>query len=450
MDKLSSVDNEQPVNENSCPICKGTRFVYPLLSTGKPDYSRIVPCKCAVEEAETKRTERLQKYSNLGLLTRLTFSNLVPYGKSKEPASQEQFHRASDQAQSFAQKPEGWLVFTGPSGCGKTHLVVAIVNQCIENGIPAFYITSSDLLDHLRASFSPTSEMPYDELFEQVRNAIVLVLDDFGLQSGTPWAKEKLDQLLSHRYNNRLPTVIVSTVLVDELEERVRTRLANTEFCHVFTLGSGLKGLSQYSWAPGLELQKKMTFETFDIKRNDLTPEQRENLEDAYNRALSFAESPQGWLVFVGVNGCGKTHLASAIVNYRYKLGKPALFVVVPDFLDHLRSTFSPDSKISYDQLFESVRNTELLVLDDFGEQASTPWAQEKLYQVINHRYNSNLPTVITTSCSLDEIENRISSRLVDPKLSRPFNISAPDYRESYSSGKITPKRINRTPRKTA
>jgi len=72
-----------------------------------------------------------------------------------------------------------------------------------------------------------------------------------------------------------------------------------------------------------------------------------------------------------------QTHLASAIVNYRYKLGKPSLFIVVPDFLDHLRSTFSPDSKVSYDQLFESVRSSELLVLDDFGEQAGTPWRRK-------------------------------------------------------------------------
>jgi len=84
---------------------------------------------------------------------------------------------------------------------------------------------------------------------------------------------------------------------------------------------------------------------------------------------------------------------------------------------------------VSYDQLFESVRNTPLLILDDFGGQSTTPWAQEKLYQVINYRYNARLPTVITTCCSLDEIENRISSRLVDPKMSLVFPIIAPDYR---------------------
>ena len=110
-------------------------------------------------------------------------------------------------------------------------------------------------------------------------------------------------------------------------------------------------------------------------------------------------------------------------------MNEPALFIVVPDFLDHLRSTFSPDSKITYDQLFESVRNAPLLVLDDFGSQTATPWAQEKLYQVVNYRYNSRLPTVITTNCSLEEIDERISSRLADTNISQSFNIIAPHYR---------------------
>ena len=405
----------------------------------------MVPCRCATKAAESKRLSRLQKYSNLGPLTRMTFATLMPEGRSKEPGTGEQFHAAYEQAVAFAQKPEGWLVFTGPSGCGKTHLAAAIANRCIENNIPAFYVSAADLLDHLRASFNPSSEMPYDEFFEQVRNAAVLVLDDFGAQSGTPWAKEKLDQLLGHRHNNRLPTVIVSTVPVEDLEERVRSRLTNIEFCRIFVLGRAPAELSLHNWAPGLELQKKMTFDSFNLKRVNLPLEQQQNLEMAYSVARNFAETPDGWVVFAGVNGCGKTHLAAAIVNYRYKLGKPALFVVVPDFLDHLRSTFSPESKITYDRLAESVRTAELLVLDDFGEQASTPWVQEKLYQVINYRYNARLPTVITTSLTFDEMDTRIRSRFIDSKISVPIHITAPDYRGD-SGG---PRRMTRPPRKT-
>ena len=83
--------------------------------------------------------------------------------------------------------------------------------------------------------------------------------------------------------------------------------------------------------------------------------------------------------------------------------------------------------------------------MDDFGEQSTTPWAREKLYQVINYRYNARLATVITTRYSLqeilEEIEGSVSSRLVDIKISTPFKIIAPDYRgDLRSSQKKTPR----------
>ena len=195
--------------------------------------------------------------------------------------------------------------------------------------------------------------------------------------------------------------------------------------------------LRKYS---GLEakLLQKMTFDSFDWKRPNLPPEQRENLKKAYDTALDFAKEPDGWLVFVGVNGCGKTHLAAAIANHRLKEGKGVKFVVIPDLLDHLRSTFSPESPVSYDQVFEEVKNAPLLILDDLGTQSTTPWAEEKLYQIINHRYNYQLPTVLTTNRSLDEIDSPIGSRFIDPRLSMVFTIIAPDYRGDLRSTRKT------------
>jgi len=116
----------------------------------------------------------------------------------------------------------------------------------------------------------------------------------------------------------------------------------------------------------------------------------------------------------------------------------------VPDLLDHLRSTFEPESEVSYDQLFESVKNTPLLILDDFGVQSTTPWAREKLYQVINHRYNARLAMVITTRCSLDEIDAPISSRFVDSKISTLFHILAPDYYQGYKRSNEGSDRLSR------
>ena len=191
--------------------------------------------------------------------------------------------------------------------------------------------------------------------------------------------------------------------------------------------GKKLQYLQKYSNLGSL--LQSMTFDKFDHKRMNLPLEQRQNLQQAFDLAKEFARSPEGWLIFQGANGCGKTHLAAAITNYRLEQGEPALFIVVPDLLDHLRSTFSPESKISYDEFFERIKQCPLLILDDYGEQSTTDWAQEKLYQLINHRYNALLPMVVTTCLSLDEIETRVSSRMVDPKLSTVFNITAPDYR---------------------
>ncbi|MFH1662835.1 MAG: ATP-binding protein [Chloroflexota bacterium] len=415
--------------ESTCPICHGARFVHPPLPSGKPDFSRVVACNCILSDRDEDRQVKLEQYSNLGALKRLTFDNFIPLGMSGLQSIQQKFQMAYDFARSFAENPKGWLILLGPSGCGKTHLAAAIANERIRQCQPALYKTTPDLLDDLRSTFNPDRETPYDQSFDMLRNAPLLIVDDLGIQSSTPWAKEKLDQLLNHRYSQQLPTVITTSTPVEQLDERIRSRLSDKNLCQVFVLEEKQAYSPDYTWTPRLELQKQMTFKNFDWHRVNLPLKQRESLEFVYRQSLEYAKSPESWIIFQGVTGCGKTHLAAAIANYRYQAGLPALFIVVPEFLDHLRSTFSPESKVSYDKLFESVKTTPLLILDDFGEQETTPWAQEKLYQVINYRYNAQLPTVVTTRRSLDDIDSRISSRFVDCKLSMPFNIDAPDYR---------------------
>ncbi len=131
-----------------------------------------------------------------------------------------------------------------------------------------------------------------------------------------------------------------------------------------------MKGLLERSKMGGL---RDKTFDAFLIE-----DEQRK----AYERARTFADKPDGWLILMGGFGTGKTHLAAAIVNHRLSIGEPGVFIVVPDLLDHLRNTFNPSNETSYDDEFESVRTAPLLVCDDLGTQQTTPWAQEKLFQI--------------------------------------------------------------------
>ncbi len=454
---LSPNEGENQGESEICPICKGAGFVHPLLDSGQPDFSRVVPCRCRQGRLQKEKLGYLEKYSNLGSLSRFTFDNLSPLGKParhSEGAKQSknltqdklreesQKHLASvyQAARTFADNPGGWLMLLGPSGCGKTHLSCAIANHRLNLGEPAFYISVADLLDHLRTAFNPTNNITYDELFEQVKNVPLLVLDDLTPESATPWAKEKIEQLFNYRYNTKLATVITTDVPLGKLDERLRAKLGDSEFCQVCVISPISYEEAEQSPLQ-LELLRNMTFDNFDCKRLNLSLEQRQNLQQAFKLASDFAHSPDGWLIFQGINGCGKTHLAAAIANYRRAQGEPVFFVVVTDLLDHLRSTFSPESKISYDEFFEKIKTSPVLVLDDFGEQAATPWAQEKLYQLINYRYNAKLPTVVTTCLSPDEVEPRIGSRMVDPRLSVMFNITTPDYR-----GDIKPRRRTNIP----
>ncbi len=413
----------------ACPHCGGAGFVRKNVPFGHPDFGKAFPCQCVLEETAEERLRRLQRYSNLGALTRFTFANLLDRGRSTDPSDQERFARALAAAKEFAEEPSGWLAFLGPSGCGKTHLAAAVANRCLERGYPALFVVVPDLLDRLRAAYSPASQLPYDELFEQVRNAPLVILDDLGAHSATPWAREKLFQLVNHRYNLQLPTVFTVGIPVAELDERLRTRLSDISLCRLFPLaeeagrrGTVFAGLS-------LPLIRAMTFDSFLLAGVGLPAEAERSLREAFRIARTYAENPEGWLVLLGRTGCGKTHLAAAIGHYLEPRGVPVEFCVVPDLLELLRSAMRDEASGHFDELLETVRTAPFLILDDLGVHSATPWAQEKLFQILNYRYNAKLPTVITVGCPLEELPEAWVSRMYDAKVSLIFEFEAPDYR---------------------
>jgi DNA replication protein DnaC len=131
-----------------------------------------------------------------------------------------------------------------------------------------------------------------------------------------------------------------------------------------------------------------LTFDNFQPRRRrGYWPAQAESMERASNPAMQFAQSLNGWLLLQGKNGCGKTHLAAAIANQVVNSGVPTLFLTVPDLLDNLRFAYQ-DPDATFEERFEDVLNSPLLVLDDFGTQNATSWAQEKLFQIVNFRYH--------------------------------------------------------------
>jgi DNA replication protein DnaC len=415
-----------------CPDCGGTGYLRHDVPVDHPDFGKIFPCRCRLARQEADRTRKLRAISNLDTMGRFTFERFVPDGYGLTEDRRRNLHMAYDTAKAFADRPEGWLILLGGFGCGKTHLAAAIANQVVKQGQPAIFVVVPDLLDHLRATYSPFSEVAYDQRFEEIRASSLLILDDLGAHSSTPWAQEKLFQVFNYRYNAQLPTVVTSNHQLEEIDIRIRSRLIDPDLAHVLKItapdfrGSGVTlGVSELS---SLSLHSDQTFESFSLREHELDRDKGENLKQAFAVARDFADNPQGWLAFTGTYGCGKTHLAAAIANEISKQGEPALFVVVPDLLDHLRATFNPNSLTPYDKRFEEVRRAPLLILDDLGTESATPWAEEKLYQLFNHRYNARLPTVITMATDVD-LKPRLKSLILDVKRCTPMAITAPSYR---------------------
>ncbi|MDA1227539.1 MAG: ATP-binding protein [Chloroflexi bacterium] len=430
--KGSDEDGEGSIYElpsTACDSCAGRGWFTPDVPAGHPDFGTILTCECQRDRLSEERSARLFRYSNLGQLTRFTFDNLDPNGLSDEPEDQLVFSEAYKHAVAYAENPEGWLIFTGPNGAGKTHLAAAVANRCIERDLVVFFVHVPDLLDHLRGAYAPGSDVSYSDLLEQVLSAPILVLDGLGSQSSTPWAEEKLQQIINHRYNAESPTIVTTANDMAELDPYIRSRFQASGLSRVVEVATHQPTQVHRLGRIDPEMLKRMTFETFDVRGNNPTAGQRASIDAALQAAKNFAQDPDGWITLFGETGVGKTHLAVAIAERRIRHGKPVFFAFVPELLDYLRYTFTPDSRVTYDRIFDEIKNTPLLILDDLGQEHSSPWAYEKLYQLIVHRHNSRLPTVITSMKDFTEERGPIGSRVQDPSVGSLIRLDAPDFR---------------------
>ncbi|NWJ46607.1 MAG: ATP-binding protein [Chloroflexi bacterium] len=193
---------------------------------GDPNFGRIIPCGCKIDEQLAGEFERLKKLSNLDAFRNMTFENF-----NRLRGVRENFEISVQ----YARDPNGWLLFFGNFGTGKTHLAAAIANYALRNLKMKVYFTAvPDLLDYLRASFDPNSTGgSYDDRFEEIKNVPLLILDDLGTENASPWAREKLYQLINHRYNLKLPTVFTTNVDMDMLDGRIRSRIGDAALCRL-------------------------------------------------------------------------------------------------------------------------------------------------------------------------------------------------------------------------
>jgi DNA replication protein DnaC len=471
---LSEPSHEvKPLGDPNCPQCGGVGYVRYDVPVEHEKFGKLESCVCRAKDVALSARSRLFAMSNLERLGNLTFENFNVSGNEKAkfmtPQEIESLHQAFEVCEEFVLSHAGWLLLEGGYGCGKTHLAAAIANKAVGRGVPTLFITVPDLLDSLRFAFNDP-ETTFEQRFAEIRNADLLVLDDFGTQNATPWAQEKIFQIMNFRYINKLPTVVTTNLMLDAFEGRVRSRLQDAEFVRHLKISAPDYRRPEETSNPGISMltlpeMKTMTFQNFQTREEEagreslttsitekqdkfggihkdkavtrvkITTNDIQTLGEAFSAAVRFSEEPHGWLMFLGPSFCGKTHLATAIGNYRVALGGQALLVEVSSLFDYLRQSFDRSSDVSFDRRFQEIRATPLLILDNLKESnASTPWVEDKLHSLLNYRYNLHQPTVLTSALDADSFALSYPSlwnKISDSSMCQIVSISMPPYRRS-------------------
>ena len=153
------------------------------------------------------------------------------------------------------------------------------------------------------------------------------------------------------------------------------------------------------------------TFETFKP-----VPGANDALRLARSYATGGLHTP--WLILVGMYGTGKTHLARAIVHEHKRRLRPTHMAFVPSLLQELRDSYEAKD---HQQVLARFQGDSLVVLDDIGDTGNiTPWVKEQILIILNKRYESGQPTVITTNNTMNQIGDlyggRIASRMWDTR----------------------------------
>lgn len=203
---------------------------------------------------------------------------------------------------------------------------------------------------------------------------------------------------------------------MDELKAEEEAREKRENFDRVMRLrNSGFPEKAMLEW----------TFANDDGANPKLTKAMKKYVE---NFDTLKAEG-KGLLLF-GTVGTGKTYYAACIANALINNGIPCLvtnFARIANEVHGLR-----DGKQTY---YDNLNSFPLLVIDDLSAERKTEYMQEIVFNVIDSRYRANLPIIVTTNLTREELLNpadltyqRIFSRLFE--MCVPIEVTGKDRRQ--------------------
>ena len=148
-------------------------------------------------------------------------------------------------------------------------------------------------------------------------------------------------------------------------------------------------------------------------------------------------EKNLGLILWGGV-GTGKTYIAACIANALIEQKVPVLMTNFSKVLNQMGALYSGE-RYKYISDFSKF---PLLIIDDLGVERSTEYVREQMFAIIDERYKANLPLIVTTNLTIDELSSpkdvadaRIYSRLLE--MCAPVQIRGSDRRQKVGDAKI-------------
>ncbi len=173
----------------------------------------------------------------------------------------------------------------------------------------------------------------------------------------------------------------------------------------------------------------KASLDTFETRTSALKELKKKAKKYVEEYSL---ENSKGLYIY-GQTGVGKTHIAVGILKALIARGFEGVFYNVVDLLDAIRSTYDPkNSGIPKNRLERDLKR-QIIVLDDFGMQKMSSWVADRLYALINRRYQDCKTIVITSNITMQDVRNSVqvdrslASRIID--MCVEIEIKADDFR---------------------
>jgi len=106
-------------------------------------------------------------------------------------------------------------------------MAVAITRELLLQGRQVAFTSVPRLLFEIRKSFRSSSEETEEYYISRYTSYEYLVLDDFGVEKTSEWARQTLDYIIYERDNNLKPMVITSNLSLDEIAEKIDGRISS-------------------------------------------------------------------------------------------------------------------------------------------------------------------------------------------------------------------------------